>query len=516
MANRGNTGNVYDLGELRQLVGDLGEVPPRQRAEILAQLAGARPGAGASAVVSGGPGHGGAEDSEGPLGPEGIGGAAVHDACDCPECDPEVLSFPPVALHDDARLAADVLSVPLVTDARRLAAWTGSREVTEERLLPLDEARAAVAELVLPVPADRLAAAASAADIPLLHLLWVVAVNTGLLQIVGGRVSPGAFTGSGGDAMTPHELLEFYDGVVMDVLDRADDSLTGSAVVDDHLAEMLATMYSVSEGLAEATLVKGILQSHEVACEAPPEEMRRLAAALPGELAEALELLSYCGLIEGHAEGMPRLTPLGLWAVRQDLLREGHDAPTVAEVAVFAELTARELVQAMLAGEAAPSAVAVWLERRRPEDAARELVAIGSSGTPGVRGMVGTILEELGPEAEAPVRAALDDPLMWRYAASWLHVRDLPAPALGPEDGDWLAVDTLAALLHASDGPEEMTVFEAVMQEDELARLVEEMPSVDHPQALAVLDLLAANHPDPAIAKAARKSAMRARSGALR
>src|SRR5690606_42061483 len=68
----------------------------------------------------------------------------------------------------------------------------------------------------------------------------------------------------------------------------------------------------------------------------------------------------------------------------------------------------------------------------------------------GSRGAVGAVLEELGPEAEKPLREALDLPLMRRYAASWLHIRDLDAPPLSPEDHTWIAVDSLAALMHLS------------------------------------------------------------------
>jgi hypothetical protein len=477
VANSGNKGNVFDLGELRRLVDDLGEVPPEARAALLSEL------------------------------------AADADGCDCPDCGAEVLSFPPVVLASEAELAGAVPTVPLVHDARRLATWTGTRKVTAERLLTIEDARAAVAELELPVPAGDLPIARGASELVPLHLLWVVAVNTGLLQIVGDTAVPGPFARS--QEVTHRAMLEFWDGVVMDVLDRADEGLTGSDVVDDHLAELLATMYSVSEGIAQATLIKGILQSHEVACEASAQDIRRLTALLPGELGGALRLLAYCGLIERVEEGMPRLTPLGQWAVRQDLLREGHDAPTVEEVSVFAGLSAAELVEAMLAGEAAPSAVAVWLEHRSPDEAAGALIEVAASGTPGQRGAVGTVLEELGPEAEAPVREALAEPVLWRYAASWLHIRDLPAPPLSAADSTWVAVDTLASLLHITGGAEEMAGFDTLSPGEELERLVAEMPAVDHPDTIAVLDMLAGHHPDEAVAKAARKSAMRARSGAI-
>lgn len=38
------------------------------------------------------------------------------------------------------------------------------------------------------------------------------------------------------------------------------------------------------------------------------------------------------------------------------------------------------------------------------------------------------------------------------------------------------------------------------------------MPAVGHPDTIAVLDMLATAHDDPAVVKAARKAAMKARS----
>ncbi|GAA3699906.1 hypothetical protein GCM10022224_077360 [Nonomuraea antimicrobica] len=434
--------NVFDLAELRKLIDEQAAVPPRPPEETPVE----------------------------------------HEA----------LTFPPVLPASDAELAKAVPTVPLVADAIRLTSWTGTRQVTPHGHLAEADAAAAAAELGL-----------SAARV---RLVWIVAVNTGLLQIVGGRAARGPLSMQ----LTVEATLEFWDGVVMDVLDRADDGLTGSAVVDGHLAEMLATIYSVRSGVATANLARGILQSHEVACAPGPAEMRKIAAALPAELLEALSLLTYCGLVEQTVAGRTALTPLGVWAIRRDLLREGHDAPTTAEVEVFADLSAAELVDALVKGSATQSAVAGWLERRSPESAARDLIEIAASGTAGQRGAVGAVLEELGPEAELPVRQALDHPLMRRYAASWLHIRDLKAPALSPDDHTWIAVDSLAALMHLS-GPAAVRIDPPEPGED-LIKLVGEMPAVGHPDTVAVLDMLATAHDDQAVVKAARKAAMKARS----
>jgi hypothetical protein len=458
MAKSGKTGNVIDLSVLR------------------------RPAGGPGGTSSGG-------SFEEDLLDQIEEAADDHEGCECSDCGGDVLSFPPVELLPDEELAAMVPRVPLVRDVRRLAEWTGTREVTVDGFLRPADAALAVTELGL--APERL------------RLLWIVAVNTGLVQITRAGAAPGRGF--------PDEVLEFWDGVVMDVLDRTDDELTGSPVVDEHLTEMLATMYAMSDGITIPALAEGMLQAHEIGCEARPEEMRALRAKLPGDLAAATALLEYCGLFEHHA-GAVRLTPLGVWAVRQDLLREGHDAPLLADVAEFAELTAAELIDAMLRGDAPSSAAGLWVDRRTPEDAARELIKVAASGTAGRRGVIGTILEELGPEAEPAMREALAEPMMWRHAAVWLNVRDLDAPALTDEDSTWLAVDTLATLLHIADVPEAMDEFEALEGGDDLLRLIDDMAGCDHPDTLAVLDLLGHHHPDPAVGKAARKAVMKARS----
>ncbi|WP_198169606.1 hypothetical protein [Herbidospora daliensis] len=401
--------------------------------------------------------------------------------------DSDVLTFPPVELALDDELAAQVRAVSLVRDAARLAAWTGTRPVADDHnLLPGDAAQV-VHDLGL--KADRL------------RLLWIVAVNGRLIEITpeGARPGPGV-----------RDTMEFWDGVVMDVLDRTDEQgLTGSAVVDEHLTEILATMYSVREGMAVPLLTTGILQAHEVGCEAGLQELRRLRLALPTELAAAMELLAYCGLIEPAGADSVRLTPIGVWAVRRDLLREGHDAPSLSEIEGLALLTAGELIDALIAGKASASAASLWLERRAPEEAARDLIKIAATGNAAQRGTAGTILEELGPEAAPAVREALDEPLMWRYAAAWLGVRDFDAPALGEADGAWVAVDTLAALLYLG-APAKGGDLDVLG--DDLLSLVPIMGAADHPDALAVLELLGKNHPDVVVAKAARKAAMKTRS----
>ncbi|NJP97846.1 hypothetical protein HCN51_51950, partial [Nonomuraea sp. FMUSA5-5] len=119
--------NVFDLAELRKLIDEQAAVPPRPPEETRVE----------------------------------------HEA----------LTFPPVLLAPDAELARAVPAVPLVADAIRLTTWTGERQVTPDGHLPEADAEAAARELGLPASRVR--------------LVWIVAVNTGLLQILGGKATRG-------------------------------------------------------------------------------------------------------------------------------------------------------------------------------------------------------------------------------------------------------------------------------------------------------------------------------------
>ena len=212
--------------------------------------------------------------------------------------------------------------------------------------------------------------------------------------------------------------------------------------------------------------------------------------------------------------GTVRLTPLGLYGLRERLLEAGAHVPVLGDLA---DAPAADLLDA-LPGYPVPALraeAAGWAEGREPDSAARELLAAGLGSDaegPGRRLACREVLELLGPDAEPAVREALAEPELAGLARSWLEragAGDLPAPS--PEAARWLAVDTLAARIHADEDPEDLA---AAVTETTAAdpRFAEDGWRVDHPAAAAVLEAVGRLHPDRATAKQARKAAFKARS----
>ena len=83
----------------------------------------------------------------------------------------------------------------------------------------------------------------------------------------------------------------------------------------------------------------------------------------------------------------------------------------------------------------------------------------------------------------------MDEPVLRAHSAVWLHEHGEEAD-LRPEDRTWLLVDLGAGLLEEAD------------PRDVVAELLPELPP----------DALSDHHPDPSVARAARKAAFKARS----
>ena len=120
------------------------------------------------------------------------------------------------------------------------------------------------------------------------------------------------------------------------------------------------------------------------------------------------------------------------------------------------------------------------------------------------------MLDRIGEPAIDEVRAALADPVLRAHASVWLHEHGEQAE-LRPEDRTWLLVDLGAGLLEEADPA------------DVVAELLPDVPgagagrdrggpvAVDHPGVTDLLTALSEHHPDPAVARAARKAAFKAR-----
>jgi hypothetical protein len=95
--------------------------------------------------------------------------------------------------------------------------------------------------------------------------------------------------------------------------------------------------------------------------------------------------------------------------------------------------------------------------------------------------------------------------------------RPLAEQVTPARDAVWMLVDLLASIIGSAD--DEVATHVAAMHAsgsvDGQCQIVADMACSEHPHALETLDLLARYHPDAAVAREARKCAMRLRTHAL-
>ncbi len=113
--------------------------------------------------------------------------------------------------------------------------------------------------------------------------------------------------------------------------------------------------------------------------------------------------------------------------------------------------------------------------------------------------------------ATEEVRSALSEPLLRAHAAVWLHEHGEDAE-LGPADRTWLLVDLGAGLLEEADPQDVVAELLPEVPPEAQAEIVAGLWQVQHPGVTDLLTALSEHHPDPGVARAARKAAFKARS----
>ncbi|MFH8987560.1 hypothetical protein [Streptomyces sp. NPDC017940] len=212
--------------------------------------------------------------------------------------------------------------------------------------------------------------------------------------------------------------------------------------------------------------------------------------------------------------GMVRLTPLGLFGIRARMLEAGIDAPAVGDLADKGADTLLDAT-AVFPQAAAQAEIELWLGRRAPLDAARELLAAargGDEGAPLRRLRCQQALSLVGGTAEPALREVLDDAELGGLARVWLAehgAAEVPAPSEGMVF--WLTVDTIAAQLAAEGNSEELQgLVEGLAAQH--SGFFAAAWRVEHPATADVLEAMGRLHPDKKVAKEARKAAFKARS----
>jgi hypothetical protein len=435
----------------------------------------------------------------GPAAPGGTGPADRDQAAGPGGGGPPRL--PTVRLAPREELAAAARVAPMLRAARDVARWVGpGRAVTKAGRLRQPDAIAAATHLEL-IPAEFEAA-------------WRVAVAARMLVLADGRAEAGP------------RLEVLSSPAADDVLGAWDAALTVMLAAED-LDGMATALYTVGgpvrmDALFDAYVAAagtrrdkaGLVQASQPGQPASPSQDEGAA------LSAALETLADLGVVELGADetgadeaggGLTvTLSPLGVWGVHRRLRAQGWHVPVVGGGA-RGDAAALLATLANCDVEDGEAEIASWLSGRTPTQAAAELIAAASHGSPGLRGAGFAVLDRIGEGAVPAVRAALADPVLRAHAAVWLHENGEDAE-LDREDRAWLLVDLGAGLLEEADPQDVVAELLPDVPPDAQAELVAGLWRVQHPGVTDLLTALSDHHPDPSVARAARKAAFKARS----
>jgi len=395
---------------------------------------------------------------------------------------------------------------PLLRAARDVGQWAErTASLTAERELGPATVAAAAAALDL---APREVAAA-----------WLVVSATGKLAgPEGGAQGLGAVLARG----ETEAVLRVWDAALAVVLDSEElDGIAtalytvGSPVGMDGLFDAYASAAGTRRPAGHSSPAA---PDRPVPDQAVPDQaVSDPAEAHGAALSLALETLADLGVVElGTEDGDGSLTvalsPLGTWGVHRRLRAQGWHVPVLGAVR-------KDGAQGLLAAlancdaEDGEAEITAWLEAREPTAAAAELIDAAASGSPGQRGAAFAVLDRIGLPALDRVRSALDRPLLRAHAAVWLieHGEEVH---LDPADRTWLLVDLGAGLLEEASAQDVVAELLPDLPAKDQAEIVARLWEVSHPGVTSFLTALGDHHPDPAVARAARKAAFKARSPA--
>ena len=434
----------------------------------------------------------------------------------------------PLRLPAPTELAALARRAPLMAQLRRLAWWLGAgRAVTEDEELAGGDLAEAAAELGV--------------DVARLQHLWWLALDAVLIELDEDETHaiPGesAHVWDDGDEDEVLDIWEMVFALVIgDTLDAAaslDPDRSGELEFSGHGAALAVTLFLARpEGLpvAEVSEVIRVAATDELPPARAEKAWQSWVSAHGDPARLLLDLMAELRAIEIADAGdgpVARLMPLGLAAVRTQLVQSGVEIPLLPDTE---HMTAAQLI-AMADGvseEEFAAETAAWLSHRTAEPAARELLAVAAASDPASRILaVSVVITELGALAEPAWREALGRIELRGYAKTALAT--LPGgdpavaslPGLEPDEHDvaWMITDALAAegwddvSDDADHEPEALAkrLAEAIPAGQELA-VFELMARVPHPEAADVLTVIGRYHPDKKIAKLARKAAYKAAS----
>ena len=333
---------------------------------------------------------------------------------------------------------------------------------------------------------------------------WRVATATGMNRRPGDPGEPAgrADVLASGDA---EEVLAAWHGA-LEVMLGAED-----------LDGLATALYTVGGPVR----MEGLFDAYAAAAgtgRKPGEPQHEAGHDQAAALSWALEALADLGVVElGTEESAGGLTvtlsPLGVWGVHRRLRAQGWHVPVLGG-------GGRDGAPGLLAALASCDAedgeaeIAAWLRAQDPVPGRGRADPGGRRRLPGAARRRVRRARPDRQRAVPAVRAALAEPVLRAHAAVWLHEHGEEAD-LGPEDRTWLLVDLGAGLLEEADPRDVVAELLPDLPPDAQAEIVAGLWQVSHPGVTDLLTALSDHHPDPSVARAARKAAFKARSPRL-
>ncbi len=424
-------------------------------------------------------------------------------------------SLPAVRIRPRAELAEAARGSVLLAEAHALARWVGrSRPLTGTGVLRVADAKAAADELRLWTPGPDADGAAAeprtARAIPGLMRRWTLGLDTHMIRRDRRRAWQDPELAGWPQVEDDVALAVWEDAlesVVSAGLDFGEGQATTPEALEGMAAAVLTRLFLEREACPLVDLAEGLewaaVDSHPFG--AFQWEFWRERHGCPVRMVvDQLVLLGAARV----GNGLVSLSPLGVWAVRRQLIDLGVEVP---ERAPLERRPAAELIEALvdMADADVKAELGGWLAARPVEQAARELLDAAARSNPASRAVALTAVQDLGAAAEPAWREALAEPALRAYAAAQLPDAQ---SQLTRADADWMLIDVCAALLRF-DAIEEMVAhLDELGGSAELASMMSDLGRVPHPDTVDVLTAIGDHHPDREVSKGARKAAFRSRS----
>ncbi len=436
--------------------------------------------------------------------------------------------LPPMRLPDDSVLAVAARGAPMMNRLAALAQWAGQ----DGRLLDDDE----------DLPADDLADGAATVGVSEadFRYLWEIAYAADWIDLEDDeddemRMSSASTADEWADNADDETALMCWDAtlesVVSETLLLPDEDVAEPEIdFEGHGGVLSIFLFLLRKSELNRADVSAILREG-ILGEEPPTELD-LAweewAADHGDPADLLlDRLAELGAVaigEGP-DGQVEMTPLGLWALRRQIMANEVEIPLLPP---SEEMSAVDLLSAAggMEEDEFDAETEAWLTARDSLGAARELLSLASVGESADRVLATGIATRVGAAAEPAWRDVMTVPELTPYAKVALTAlaggvpgeTTIPGLELTPEDMAWMTTDVLAVLCGDDDDDEPDDEYAEELAEQLAATIPPgQEPMVfdliargPHPEAVEVLTMIGQYHPDKGVAKEARKCAYKA------